>query len=64
MWRNKMKNDDFGNRMKRYEAAYNQTWPIRMPLILRFDGVHFHTQVKKWKCVKPFDEKLINATMV
>jgi tRNA(His) 5'-end guanylyltransferase len=56
-----MKQDDFGNRMKSYESAYNQKWSIRLPLILRFDGVHFHTQVKKWKCEKPFDEKMINA---
>jgi len=50
-----------GDRMKKYESAYNGTYPIRLPLILRLDGVHFHTQVKKWKCEKPFDERMVDA---
>lgn len=53
--------DSLGDRMKLYESAYNHTYPIRMPLILRFDGVHFHTNVKRWKCTKPFDDDLIEA---
>jgi tRNA(His) 5'-end guanylyltransferase len=50
-----------GDRIKAYESAYNYKFPIRLPLILRLDGVHFHTNVKKWKCKKPFDDHLINA---
>lgn len=53
--------DALGERMKRYEAAYNAIYPIRFPLILRLDGVHFHSQVKKWKCSKPFDPDLIET---
>lgn len=52
-----------GDRIKKYEKAYNQKFPIRLPLILRLDGVHFHTNVKRWKCEKPFDENLIEAML-
>lgn len=50
-----------GDRMKAYEKAYDFKYPIRLPLILRLDGVHFHTNVKKWKCKKPFDKYLVGA---
>ena len=50
--------DDMGDRLKEYEAVSKQSWPRRLPLILRFDGVHFHSQVRRWKCVRPFDTKL------
>ena len=50
-----------GNRMKKYESAFNFMFPIRFPLIIRLDGSHFHSQVKKWKCKKPFDEHLITT---
>jgi len=50
-----------GDRMKKYESAYDNAFPIRLPLIIRLDGVHFSTQVKKWKCEKPFDQKFIDA---
>jgi tRNA(His) guanylyltransferase len=53
--------DSLGDRMKLYESAFNHTYPIRMPLIIRFDGVHFHSNVKRWKCKKPFDDNLIDA---
>ena len=53
--------DSIGDRMKLYESAYNHTYPIRLPLMLRFDGVHFHSNVKRWKCKKPFDDDLIDA---
>lgn len=52
--------DSLGDRMKLYESAFNQKYPIRLPLMLRFDGVHFHSNVKRWKCVKPFDDDLID----
>lgn len=50
-----------GNRMKKYESAYNQSYPIRLPLIIRLDGVHFSSNVKKWGCEKPFDKHLRNS---
>ena len=56
-----MDKTSFGDRMKGYEAAYNNIYPKRLPLILRLDGVHFHTMIKKWKCVQPFDPSLILA---
>jgi len=53
--------DSLGDRLKKYEKTFSPTYPIRLPLIIRLDGVHFHTNVKKWKCKKPFDERLIEA---
>jgi len=53
--------DGLGDRIKKYENAFNQAFPIRLPLIIRLDGIHFHTNVKKWKCSKPFDNRLIEA---
>ena len=50
-----------GDRMKKYEKAFNDVYPIRLPLILRLDGKSFHQMVKKWKCKKPFDNDLIEA---
>jgi tRNA(His) guanylyltransferase len=58
-----MEKSGIGDRMKRYEAAYNAVYPIRFPLILRLDGKCFHQMVKKWKCKKPFDENLIEAML-
>ena len=53
--------DGFGDRIKKYEKAYNQSYPIKLPLIIRADGVHYHTNVKKWGCKKPFDDDLIDS---
>ena len=58
-----MKKDDLGTRMKEYEKCYNFKLTKRAPVILRIDGKAFHTMVKKWKCEKPFDEKLIETMM-
>lgn len=54
----KNKIDVFGDRMKDYEFCYDITLPRRIPMVLRIDGKTFHAMVKKWKCVKPFDERL------
>lgn len=56
-----MDKSSLGDRMKEYEDAYNFKFPIRLPLILRLDGVHFHSQVNKWGCDKPFDARMISA---
>jgi len=54
-----MKNDSLGNRIKLYEAAYNQTLTPRMPVIIRVDGRAFHTYTKG--LFRPFDHNLMAA---
>jgi len=54
-----MNNDSLGDRMKCFEDAYRIKLPIRMPVILRVDGCHFHSYTKG--CQRPFDEKLIDC---
>lgn len=56
-----MDKTSLGNRMKQYEASFNQKLPPRIPLMLRLDGVGFSKMVKKWKCKKPYDLRLANA---
>lgn len=53
------KNDSLGTRIKNYENSYRIKLPIRLPLILRLDGCHFHTYTKGLN--RPFDDKLINC---
>jgi len=54
-----MDRSSLGNRMKEYERAYLTRLPKRMPVILRLDGIAFHTWVKKIKADKPFDDTLM-----
>ncbi len=56
-----MDKTSLGDRMKCYEAAYNFVFPIRLPLMLRLDGVHFSKNVKRWKSKKPYDARLAYA---
>ena len=56
-----MDKSSLGDRIKSYEQTFNFKYPIKLPLILRFDGVHFHSMVKKWNCDKPFDNRLVKA---
>jgi tRNA(His) guanylyltransferase len=56
-----MDKSSLGDRMKSYENAFSQKYPQRFPLILRFDGIHFHSQVIKWKSKKPFDKRMVDA---
>lgn len=51
--------DSLGDRVKRYEAAYNQTLTPRMPVIIRVDGRAFHTYTKG--CERPFDHRIIHG---
>lgn len=51
--------DSLGDRMKRYEAVYNQKAVRRTPLVIRVDGKAFHTFTRG--CEKPFDQHLINS---
>jgi len=44
-----------GDRMKRYEGVSDVILTPKMPLIVRVDGISFHTWTKRNKCVKPFD---------
>jgi len=55
--------DSLGDRMKGYEACYDQVLPRRLPMMIRVDGRGFHTLVRRWGCKKPFDEALM-LTMV
>lgn len=50
------KNDNLGDRMKCYENVTRNYLTRRMPVIIRLDGVAFHTFTKGFK--KPFDELL------
>jgi tRNA(His) guanylyltransferase len=54
-----MSNDSLGDRMKNYENSFRQYLPIRMPVVLRVDGSHFHTYTKK--CKRPVDNGLIEC---
>ena len=52
--------DDFGDRMKSYEAAYMQRTVPRVPLVIRVDGCHFHSFTRGM--AKPFDP-ILTKTM-
>lgn len=51
--------DSLGDRIKRYEAAYNQKLTPRMPVMIRVDGRAFHTLTKDMD--RPFDFTLMSA---
>jgi len=52
-----MKNDDFGDRMKRYEDVNRNLLTRRTYTIIRIDGKAFHTYTRGLN--KPFDDGLI-----
>lgn len=52
--------DSMGDRLKRYEAAYDQTIISRVPVIIRLDGKGFSRWTKSVSAVKPFDNELSN----
>jgi tRNA(His) 5'-end guanylyltransferase len=54
-----MKYDDFGNRMKKYEAVSQSVLTTRTPVIMRLDGCAFHTFTKGLN--RPFDSVLSDA---
>lgn len=55
-----MPKDSLGDRMKsQYEDVFRYHLPGRLPIILRLDGVHWHSLTKK--CKKPIDDNLVNA---
>jgi tRNA(His) 5'-end guanylyltransferase len=51
--------DSLGDRMKKYENVTRTFLPIRMPIIVRVDGVAFHSYTRG--CERPYDNKLIDA---
>lgn len=51
-----MKNDEFGDRMKSYEALYSMVLTNTLPVYARIDGRCFSTFTRKFQ--KPFDTKL------
>lgn len=50
-----------GDRMKQYEASYEQHMISRLPVIIRVDGKGFSKWTKKVGAYKPFDENLMTA---
>lgn len=52
-----MNRDNLGNRMKGYENIERRYLPARAPLIIRLDGVHFHSFTRGFE--KPFDESFL-----
>lgn len=50
---------NIGDRIKKYENAYNHSLTPRSPLFIRVYGRAFHTYCRGMK--KPFDDELINA---
>ena len=53
--------DQFGDRMKRYEAVSDYKLTERIPIILRLDGNSFSKFTKKMNFKKPFDDRFYNA---
>lgn len=53
------KNDLLGNRMKRYEDVYRIRLPEKLSIIMRLDGVAFHTLCRGLK--RPIDENLVSC---
>lgn len=54
--------DTLGDRMKAYEAeALKNNMRADKFVVIRLDGNHFHTWVKKAKLRKPFDTRMISA---
>lgn len=53
-----MDSSSLGDRMKKYERAYDIYMPSRLPVIIRIDGKNFSKWTKKCKFRKPFDETL------
>jgi tRNA(His) 5'-end guanylyltransferase len=54
-----MSKENLGNRIKSYEDSYRIKLPMRMPIILRLDGVAFHSYTKGLK--RPVDENLVSC---
>jgi tRNA(His) guanylyltransferase len=51
--------DNLGDRMKQFEDAFRHHLPIRMPVIIRLDGTHFHSLTKGLN--RPVDPRLIEV---
>jgi len=52
-------NESLGDRMKRYESVSKTRLVSRMPVIIRLDGIAFHTFTHGF--IKPFDEVLMKT---
>lgn len=53
--------DSLGDRIKRYERAYNHHLTPRTPVLIRVDGRAFHTYTRGMD--KPFDHNLMTAML-
>lgn len=56
-----MRTDEFGDRMKGYEAASDYVLPARLPVIVRLDGNSFSRFTEEAGFEKPFDARFENA---
>jgi tRNA(His) guanylyltransferase len=54
-----MGQDNLGDRMKGYEDANRIVLPRRMPVLMRLDGIAFHTYTKGLK--RPVDDNLVHV---
>ena len=54
-----MKNDNLGDRMKKYEEVSKGKLLSRTPVLVRVDGRAFHTYTKGFN--RPFDDRIIDA---
>ena len=54
-----MSKDSLGDRQKAYEDSFRQYLPVRLPVIVRVDGCHFHTYTKN--CKRPVDPGLVEC---
>lgn len=57
----KTSKDPMGDRMKQFESCSNTVLIDGTPKIIRLDGKAFHTWVKKAKCDKPYDIRIMHA---
>lgn len=54
-----MKNDELGNRIKKYEVVSKHALLSRTPVLIRVDGRAFHTYTQGFN--RPFDNRIIDA---
>lgn len=53
--------DTLGNRLKAFEAVWDQKLPKDLPVIIRLDGSSFHTFTEAVGFQKPLDERMVEC---
>ena len=54
-----LKKENMGDRMKHFESCFDFKFIRSLPMIVRLDGIAFHSWTKKSGCAKPFDHQMI-----